>query len=370
MIYFDNAATGGYKPSQVLLTVSNVLKNLNFNPGRSAYDGAVLAENLIYKTREVLSKTFNNQRIERVIFTKNCTEALNLALFGYLKEGDEVIATVTEHNSVLRPLYALEKTKNIKIKFAQLDGGLITTNSILKLLTPKTKLIVLNAVSNVTGETNQFNEIGKLVDCPLLVDGAQGCGHVKINMEKQNISILTFAGHKGLYSTQGVGGLLFNDKINIEPLLFGGSGTDSFEKIPKFYPEKLECGTHNLSAICSLYEGVDYMESNFSSITRKLKNYTKILIEELTKMEIKVYSKPNPSGIVSFELEIPSVEVSNLLWQKYSIATRGGFHCAPLMHKALKTNKNGLCRVSLGCQNTQREMEYFLKCLYEIKKSL
>ncbi len=370
MIYFDNASTGGFKPSSVFLAHQNALKHLLVNPSRGSHPQAVLGENLIFKTRQILSKTFVNRHIERVIFTKNCTEALNIALFGTIKNGDEIVTTVTEHNSVLRPLYALKKRKNITIKFAQLDGGIITVSSILSKVTKNTKLVIMNAVSNVTGGENQFRQVGKELDCPLIVDGAQAGGHIPINMEKHHINGLCLAGHKGLFATQGIGTLLFDDKLEIEPLTFGGSGTDSFEEVPNFYPEKLESGTPNLPAICSLYEGVDYMVNNISSIGKRLTIKTQALINELIKMGVKVYSNPNPCGIVAFELEIPSSEVSDILSQKYSIATRGGFHCAPLMHKALNTDKNGLVRVSLATQNTQREMEYFIQAIYEIKKSI
>ena len=368
MIYFDNSATGGFKPASSILATEKAIKFLNANPGRGSHRLAVTAEEFVYKCRSLLSKTFNNQRIERVIFTKNCTEALNIALFGLLKDGDEVVTTVTEHNSVLRPLYALERQKNITIKFAQLDNGKITASSLLQLVSPKTKLVVMNAVSNVTGAMNDFREIAKSITCPIVLDCAQLAGHQSIDLVRDNISAICVAGHKGLYSVAGIGALIFRDDIDIEPLTFGGSGTDSFLHVPEFYPEKLESGSLNLPAICSLYEGVDYAYPIMEQSEKRLLEMTRTIISALNEMGVKTYSEANPYGIVAFELKRSSVEIADILSSEYDIAVRGGFHCAPLMHCALKTQKKGLVRASLAFQNTQSEIRLFLNAIYNLKQ--
>ncbi len=370
MIYFDNAATGGFKPSASISAAISAIKNINANPGRSSHRLSVLGEQLIFEARSKLSETFNNRHIERVIFTKNCTEALNTAIFGIVKPNSEVVTTITEHNSVLRPLYALKRNFGVKIKFAvPKNGKFITEADVLPLITRDTSLVVMNAVSNVTGQKNEFENIGKKIDVPLLIDGAQAAGHMRIDLEHMGICALAVAGHKGLYGTAGSGALIFDEKTEIQPLMFGGSGTDTFEEYPKFYPEKLECGTLNLPAICSLSVGTEFAHQQMEQSQRRLLSFTTHLACELEKIGAKVFSSPNQFGIVAFSLDNQSsMEVGDLLSTNFDIAVRGGFHCAPLMHKFLGTDDGGLVRVSLAPQNTESEMDKFLSAVKHILK--
>ncbi len=372
MIYFDNSATGGFKPSAVVSGAETVLKYLLANPGRSGHRLSVTGAKIVYDCRKNVSKAFNCSP-QRVVFTKNCTEALNTAIFGTLKDGDHVVTTVFEHNSVLRPLYRLQSLKKISLDIVSpVDGDVV--KAIAEKITPKTKLVAVTSVSNVTGEVMPVSEIGKLAKeygVKLLVDGAQGGGHVKIDMKADNISMLALAGHKGLYGIMGSGVLAFSDDTEIQPLTFGGTGTDSFNPFqPEEYPERLESGTLNLPSICALSEGVNYAVKNLSNFSEHLYKTTEKLINSLSEINgVKVFSLPNPAGIVSFSVQNKdSSFVAQILSDKYDIAVRGGFHCAPLIHKYLGTEKTGLVRVSLAVQNTDAEVNYFLRALKEICK--
>lgn len=372
MIYLDNAATGGFKPSAVLDVSKNVLKYLSANPGRSGHRLSVTGAELVYRSRQAVATAFRCPT-ERVIFTKNCTEALNTAIFGVLTKGDHVITTVYEHNSVLRPLYHLHNLGIINLDIVSCgEDGLV--REIAQKITPSTKLVAVTSASNVTGEVMPIERIGILCKnngIKFLVDGAQGAGHVKIDMKKHNVSILTLACHKGLYGIMGSGVLAFDENTEISPLTFGGTGIDTFNPFqPDDYPERLESGTLNLPAISAISEGVEYAMKNLSNFSKNLELATEKLITNLSEIDgIKIYSSPNPTGIVSFSLKnVDSNEVAQILNDKYDIAVRGGFHCAPLMHKHLKTDKSGLVRVSLAVQNTTGELNYLVKAVREIVK--
>ena len=367
MIYFDNAASGYFKPSSVCSAVERIMKTLSVNAGRSSHRLAVQAQRLIFDTRKIISKTFNNGAIDRVIFTLNCSEALNLAIFGTRLRYGEIVTTVTEHNSVLRPIKHLEES-GVRIKYARLsDAPNIKAEDVLALVGKKTDLVVMNAVSNVTGEKNEFEKVAaelKKIGIPLIVDGAQAGGHIPIDMSC-GINCLCLAGHKGLMAAQGVGVLVFDKNSDIAPTFFGGSGTESFLPRPSYYPELLEVGTQNLPAIASLSEGIKYVVERGAVIGKTMTSLTSLLIGKLKKNElITLYSRPNPFGIVSFShKKYDSMKLSGILIERFDIATRGGFHCAPLIHKALGTDKEGLLRVSFSSFNTESEIDALLSAL-------
>ncbi len=363
MIYLDNAATGGFKPNSVLETAISAIKYLNANPGRSGHRLSKTGASFIYSARKKLSEFFNNGEVERVIFTKNCSEGLNTAIYGIVEKGDHVITTCFEHNSVLRPLFTLEKKGVITLSVVYPENNeFITKNDIEKVFTSNTKLVVINHISNVNGSINDIKSIGKFLkdkNSYFLVDGAQSAGHVVIDMQKNFIDILSVAGHKGLYAIQGSGALILGKKVDISPTFQGGTGTESFNSTqPDCYPERLEVGTLNLPAICSLEEGVRYIENSIDYLEIRLTEMTDYLIKRLRQLDgIKIYSKPNPAGIVAFSIDnCSSVEASERLSDEFDIAVRGGFHCAPLMHKFLNTSGDGLIRVSICPHNTKRDL--------------
>lgn len=373
MIYFDNAATGGYKPSQVYESAVTCMKYLNVNAGHSGHRLAMHAENQVYKTRKLLASFFGASAVERVIFTKNCTEALNLAILGTAKKGGNVIVSVYEHNSVLRPLYYLRDRGIITITVATpaSDSGAILASDIERAIKSNTYMVCLSGASNVTGVINDYEGIGALLkdkNIIFLLDAAQAAGHTYIDMQKQNINALCAAGHKGLDAIQGSGCLLFDKSVNISPTFFGGSGTETFAERPSGYPELLECGTLNLPAIFSLYEGVLYNAENMAYKQQILLSLTKRLCENLSKNKnITLYSRQNPAGIVSFAYNgYSSQEIAGVLSDYYDIAVRGGYHCAPLAHKFLHTDENGLVRVSFSEANTNAELDEFIYAINDL----
>ena len=374
MIYFDNSATGGFKPYSVMSNAFTVMQHLSANPGRSGHRLALKGAELVMNTRDKTSSVFDCPP-DRVIFTKNCTEALNTAIFGTAKKGGHVITTIYEHNSVLRPLYALQKMGVIELDIVgkKCNGDII--EQMEKKIKQNTYMIAMTAISNVTGQVLPVSEVGKLCkthNIKFLVDGAQAGGHIPLSLIKDNISILCLAGHKGLNALMGTGLLLFDNDTNIEPLMYGGTGTESFShNQPDVYPEKLEAGTLNLPGIVSLYEGLKQVEKNLDSFAVHLVEYTTLMITNLKKIKnVVVYSDANVAGIVAFLIKgMDSNVVADILSKNYDIAVRGGIHCAPLIHKALGTSECGLIRASLAVQNSTREIMYFIDAIKKIADS-
>lgn len=375
MIYFDNAATGGFKPRAVTDAAQTVIRYLSANPGRSGHRLSITGAKTIYECRELIAQTFSASP-DKVIFTKNCTEALNLAIFGSLSVGGHVITTTFEHNSVLRPLFTLKNKGLISLDVVSPTPNKTLDQAIKEKINDKTYLVACTAVSNVTGEKSPLDMIGKLCakhNLCFLVDGAQGGGHIHIDMKKLNITYLALAGHKGLYGIMGSGVLLIEDNADLEPLILGGTGSDSFNLTqPRCYPERLEAGTLNLPAIAALKEGVGFIKNNQKSFANHLLSATSTLIDGLKKLpEVTCYSTPNESGIVAFSINgLPSAEASDLFNTRYDVAVRGGFHCSPLTHRFLKTDNFGLVRASLAVQNSSSEINYFVKSVADLVKSI
>lgn len=375
MIYLDNAATGGFKPSSVIETATSVIKYLNANTGRSSHRLSLMASEYVYSCRKTTARIFEVPSPSRVIFTKNCTEALNLAIHGGIK-GGRVLTTTLEHNSTLRPLYTMQKQGLITLEIIEpKNKRFITQKDIQDNFDNDVTAVCVNAVSNVTGEISSIYEIGEFLrdkNAYFIVDGAQAGGHIPLSLKKANIDMLALACHKGLYSISGLGLLLLSERANINPLCQGGTGTETFNPYqPDVYPERLESGTLNLPAICSLEEGLSYIEKNIPYIQTQMEKNTEYLIEKLQNIDkVKVFCSKNPAGIVSFKMDgIASGELSEILSEKYDIAVRGGFHCAPLIHKMLKTDDEGLVRASLCLHNTKREMNALINAIKEISNS-
>ncbi len=363
MIYFDNAATGGFKPQSVLSAVGAALK-VCANPGRSGHKLSVACSERVYACRRALMEFFGGYSCDRTIFTKNCTEALNIALFGALRPGDKVVTTFAEHNSVLRPLQRLEET-GVEVKLAPLTrGGEIDIPALASMVHADTKAVVITLASNVTGAVTDVKKLRSAIPprTLLICDGAQACGHIPLNMRECGIDALCIAGHKGMYGIQGSGALLFSERIDPLPLMYGGTGSESFNlNMPDFYPDRLESGTLNYPAIVSLAEGVLYLKSHFNEERDKLRHLTSLLHEELSKMPfVRLYSRPNYVGITAFSLcGMGSEQAAYRLSEEFAVCVRGGLHCAPLIHEALGTSDGGLIRASLSPFNTEREVGLF-----------
>ncbi len=374
MIYFDNSATTSTKPRRVLKAFYNGIKKYSFNAGRGGHDGSVRAGLEIYKTRESLKNFFNAKSTDNVIFTHNCTAALNLAILGSSRLGGHVVTTYQEHNSVLRPLKFLEQSQGITYAIVypkRSDTLEITLDDIKKHVKHNTYMVIINHTSNITGNTINIEEIGKFCKknkLLLLVDGAQSAGHIKIDMRKQNINMLAIAGHKGLYGPQGVGALITN-AVRLQPIMFGGTGTKSLQAIqPHSSPDGFEAGTQAVANIKALREGVEFVDKNFDKINERILEISTFILDELRKIdEVKLISENAKSGVISFTVDdIQPNEIGNLLNEKYSIYVRCGLHCAPLVHKYCKTAPCGAIRVSLSYYNTKKEALVFISALREI----
>lgn len=373
MIYFDNAATSLYKPAHVKRAVMDAMEKYTANPGRSGHIKSMEVAEKIYDTREAVKEFFNGSNHE-VIFTKNCTEALNLAISGLLKSGDHVIASCYEHNSVLR---VLEHLKSIGVEVSIISSDLYEfADNLEREIKENTKMVICTMVSNVTGEYSNSEKIGeicKLYKLIYLADGAQASGHMLVDLKKSNIDMFAFAGHKGLLSITGVGGLMVKNGIELNPLMFGGTGTDSENLIqPKAIPEGYESGTIPSIPIISLGAGIEYINKNFLKIIEKEEDLSKYLYYSLKKLNfLTIYSKFDTKNVVSFNMEnIDSSYLADVLNEKYSICVRAGLHCAPLIHKKLKTTKTGAVRVSIDFNNEYLEIDKLVLALKTIYSSL
>lgn len=372
MIYFDNAATGGFKPDEVITATTAALK-CSANPGRSGHKLSLACLERVYACRKLLSEFFGGYDYERVVFTKNCTEALNIAVSGIAECGDEIVSTVAEHNSVLRPLRVLGNRGAI-VKLAPLDkNGDIDIRKLISLVTKKTRAVVITLASNVTGTSPDIAAIRSAIpqSVILICDGAQACGHVAIDMKTSGIDALAVAGHKGMLGIQGGSALIFSPRFNPSPITYGGTGSDSKNlSMPDFYPDRLESGTLSYPAIISLGEGALYLKDRLSGHMGVMLEMSEYLHEKIAMIPlIKAYSRPNFFGIVTFAVKnLQSELVASIMSDSYDICVRGGLHCAPLMHDALKSD--GLVRVSLSPFNTFSECEKFVDALNEIVENI
>ena len=374
MIYFDNSASTLLKPKNVQRAVLSALTTFSANPGRSGHIEALKSAMEVEKVREKLKKYTN---ADEVIFTGGCTHALNLAILGFCREG-HIVCSENEHNSVLRPLEHLKENYNVTYSVAkQANKKGITWQDIEKEIKNDTKLVICNHISNVNGDVAEIEDIGhhlKEKGIAFLVDGAQGGGHFRYDMKKMGIDMLIFSPHKGFYSPQGVGVLLKSDKINLSPILFGGTGTNSLElHQPNFSPEKYESGTICAPAILGFGAGIDFVEENFVNIKEKMEDLTTYLHYEFSKLPIEIYtSTENANGVFAFNIpNMNSNEVATYLNDKYEICVRGGYHCAPFKHKALGTIEQGAVRVSFSIANTFQEVERLnlaIKHLLKLRK--
>lgn len=375
MIYLDNAATTGYKPPQVIQAVADTLANMSANPGRSGHKLSTQAMMTVMKTRQAVCDFVNGYSPDKVVFSLNCTSALNLAIIGSAKKGCHVISSLSEHNSVLRPLVELQKRKIIDVTFLVPDNqNKISPADVKNAIRKNTTMIVLGHISNVTASKQDVDAIGKIAklhDLLFIVDGAQSVGYTPIDMQKQNIDMLAFPAHKGLHGPMGLGCLCFGEKMP-RPIVFGGTGIDSHMPLqPTTTPEGFESGTQNLPAIAGLNAAINWHKETNCTHSPKRQIFAKMIFDGLHSIKgINVLSSPCfESGIISFSFDnINSLVASDLLDEKFDVATRAGLHCAPLVHKHLGTDKDGLVRASVSAQNTKQEIFDFLNGVEQIAK--
>ena len=378
MIYLDNASTSFHKPDCVFTAVMEAMHQAG-NSGRGSSGEAMEASRLIFDTRCRIAEMFETDGPECVAFTSNATEALNTALFGVLHPGDgpvHAIATEMDHNSVLRPLYALEK-KGLELTVLPADRkGRISLTDMEAAIRPETKVIVCTHASNLTGNRNDIHAIGEIAkkhDILFIADAAQTAGVFPISMKKDQIDILCFSGHKGLMGPQGTGVICVRPGVKVEPLKVGGSGILTFQKEhPSDMPEALEAGTLNSHGIAGLRAALGWIqETGIDRIRQREQDLMMRFYEQVKTISgVTVYgdfSQKDRSPVVTLNIrDMGSSELSMILEEDYGISTRSGGHCAPLMHRALGTEKTGAVRFSFSCFNTEEEADEAARAVKEI----
>jgi len=364
MIFLDNSSSSFFKPKSVVAAVKNTIEYLPFNPSRGSHSGALKTERLILNARKNVAHFFNGIS-DRVIFTSGCTEALNLAIFGSALEGGHVIASVFEHNAVLRPLHRLNKAGVISLSFVSSLSGAKDA------IRDNTYMLCINHVSNVTGAETDLAAYGQLAKergLIFLVDAAQSAGYKEIDMKKSMIDCLAIAGHKGLHGVQGAGALLVSERMNLVPFKYGGTGSvGSSPSQPIDFPDGFEAGTLGTPSIAGLNAGINYSKQNMQKNAEYLMKLSAKIIDGLEKIGgISIYSHANCFGIVAFNFSnLTSIEAGEIFNEQYDIALRAGFHCAPLVHEYAGT-KSGMIRVSAGVDTNESEVDAFLAAAREM----
>lgn len=382
MIYLDNAATSYPKPKEVGQAMIYFLEKVGANPGRSSHRLSIEAGRILYQARESLAELFNVDDPLRIIFTLNVTEALNLALKGLLRPGDQVITSSMEHNSVMRPLRELEK-RGVEVKVVPCSSqGVLDPVDLERAIKKNTKLIVLNHGSNVIGSLLPITVVGEMAKrhhILFLVDTAQTAGCYPLDIKKDNIDLLAFTGHKALYGPPGTGGLVIGERVDTKkliPLKVGGTGSHSeFEEQPDFLPDLYESGTPNIVGLNGLKEGVRFvLAEGVDKIHQHEKNLIIRLIEGLKEIpEVTLYGgdyRKEQVAVVSFNLKDkwPS-EVGMRLDEEYDIMCRVGLHCSPATHKTIGTFPRGTVRFSMSWFNTLEEVDQAIMAIRDIAKS-
>lgn len=375
MIYLDNAATTLKKPPEVAQAVLEAMETAG-NAGRGAHGTSLDAGRRIYDARVRAARLFGCSDPSRVAFTLNATEALNVAIFGAFSPGDHVISTDLEHNSVLRPLYALGEERDVEVDFVPADRqGRVDYGDFVRLFRPNTKAIVCTHASNLTGNILDVGRIGKIAHehgLMLFVDASQTAGCLPIDMAKLSIDVLCFTGHKGLMGPQGTGGLCVGEGVELRPFKRGGSGVHSYDRRqPMEYPTRLEAGTLNSHGLAGLGAALKWIEeTGVETIARHEQQLTRRFYEGVRQIDgVTVYgdfASPH-AGIVSLNVrDYDSGAVADALSTNYGIATRAGAHCAPRMHQALGTVEQGAVRFSFGYFTTCEEVDAAIQAIEEI----
>lgn len=377
VIYLDNAATSFPKPESVYAAVNHALRDCGGNPGRSGHRLSLAAGRIIDEARLLAAGFFGVTKPERLVFTANTTDALNMAIRGVLKPGDHVVTSMMEHNSVARPLEAMKSlgVTVTKVPTSPVTG--VAVDDVKAAIQKDTKLVVMSHVSNVTGTINPIEEIGAFCRSNgllFLVDAAQSAGVIAIDTEAMNIDLLAFPGHKGLLGPQGTGGLYIRPGIELLPLRYGGTGSYS-ERLdqPLLSPDRYESGTLNMPGLAGLAAGIGYiMREGVDAVGKREATLANRLIDGITAINgLTIFGPPagaKRSGTVSVRLDgIDPSEAALILDNSFDIAVRAGLHCAPDAHATLGTlHIGGTLRISIGHFNTPEDIDACIRALAEI----
>lgn len=377
MIYLDNAATTMHKPQTVIDAVTQAMCSLG-NAGRGATSGALDAARTIHGCRAKLARLLGCPRADHVCFTPNSTAALNTVINGVVRPDDRVVTTVLEHNSVLRPLNRLAVEQGVTVEHADCDAnGVLDYDELEQLVTPGTRAVVVTHASNVTGNAVDIARVAAMAHAAgalVIVDASQSAGTAKIDMDAMGLDVVCFTGHKGLMGPQGTGGLAVAEGVDVAPWAMGGTGVHSFDALqPLEWPTRLEAGTLNGHGIAGLSAGLDFIEAQggveaIAAHERALAERFLAGVREIPGIALYgAFDQPVRSAIVSLNVgDIDSAEISDALMQGWGIATRPGAHCAPLMHRALGTERQGVVRFSFGYFNTDEEVDTAIDALRDL----
>jgi cysteine desulfurase family protein len=377
LIYLDCAATGALKPPSVKEAVANFLENVGASPGRSAHRLAVESGRIVFDCREAVAQLLGAPDSSSVVFTLNATHALNLAFLGLLREGDRVVTTSMEHNSVMRPLKYLQAQGTIQLDVVECaPDGRIDPARLKASVTPGTRMVAVIHASNVLGTLLPVPEISQIAHeagAVLLLDAAQTAGVYPVNVEKLGVDILACAGHKGLLGPHGTGILYVREGLEIEAVLRGGTGSESgLTEQPDFMPDKLECGTHNAAGIAGLKAGVEFiLAETVEKIREHEINLAGKMLEGLAEIDaVAIYGTRDPqkqTATVSFNIKgMEPSDIGHKLDREYDIAVRVGLHCAPIAHQTMGTYPRGAVRASAGYLNKEEDIDALIAAVKEI----
>lgn len=374
MIYLDSAATSFPKPDKVIEAVAGVMGTIGANPGRAGHKLSIAAGKTIWRCREVLAELMDIPTPENIVFGCNCTDALNLAIRGCLSQGDHVITTMLEHNSVLRPINGMVSRGLIEWSLlAPGADGVVTAADVQKAIRPNTKLIVVNHASNVIGLVQPVAEIGRVArkhNIIYLVDAAQSMGILPVKPLEIGASMVAFPGHKGLLGPMGTGGLYVSDDVRLTPYREGGTGSSSESMLqPADLPEALESGTLNLPGIAGLLVGARIAMKTQEETAAHEHNLAVYLWRRLRDMpRVTMLTNREPDvGVVAFNVQGYSSGEIAVKLDRANIAVRGGLHCAPAIHTHLGTLSTGAVRASMGHATTREDVDALIKVVSGIK---
>ena len=378
-VYLDNAATSWPKPPGVIAAMQDYLENCGGNPGRAGHGKALASARMTYEARDALTTLLNAPSPDRVVFTKNATEAINLLLFGFLNPADHVIVSSMEHNAVMRPLRELE-SRGVRLSVIPCDAcGRLDPDWVKRAICPDTRLILIMHASNVTGALLPIAEVAAIAreaGVRFAVDAAQTAGVCPIDMQALGIDFLAFTGHKSLGGPQGTGGLALGVDINLRPLIFGGTGSASESEIqPDFLPDKLESGTLNAVGIAGLGAALaaltDFGVANVLAHEQKLIGLFRDGLREIPDLEVYGPSNPREAvGVLSLNIgDLPCEEVGVRLERDFGILTRTGLHCAPAAHRTIGTFGRGTVRFSVSRFSTEDDIRAALAAVAELARS-
>lgn len=378
IIYLDNAATSFPKPEPVYVFMDQFFRRAGVNPGRSGYDLCMEAGQLVEDTRREVAALFGGRDPHRLVFGLNSTDALNLAIFGILQRGDHAVTTTLEHNSVLRPLYHLAHDLGVELDHVPFDArGFIDPDAIRARIRPTTRLVVVNHASNVIGTVQPIADIGQICQhhgVRFLVDASQTAGKVSIDVERMQVDVLAFTGHKSLFGPTGIGGMYVRDGVEIRHTRAGGTGVRSAvrEHLDE-YPYRLEYGTGNVLGIAGLHAGIGWLTSRgLDTVHGHEMGLTRRLRDGLQAIDgVTLYCQDdltNHIGVLAFNVEgFEAADVGTMLDVDHNIACRTGLHCAPLLHEQLGTAAlHGAVRFAVGPFNTIEQAEHAIGAVREV----